>query len=97
MATRQQAERELEKLGFRLDPDSGKTPYLGWQATIDPYGRVSISGECRGIAVVEGSMSGPDFWQVVIDTAKEFAPYLGPCPEAPGCCEFHDEELEPLP
>ena len=97
MANRQQAERELERLGFRLDPDSGKSPTLGWSATIDPIGRVSVSNECRGVVIVEGNTTAPRFWQMVIDMGREYAPYLAPCPEDPGCCEFHDEELEPLP
>lgn len=97
MATRQQAERELRKLGFQIDPDSGKSETLGWWATIDPIGRESIQGECRGVPVVNFTATASEFWDEVILRAKENAPLLAPCPEDPGCCEFHDDELECCP
>lgn len=95
--TRQDAERQIAPLGFTLDDAAGKSPGLGWSATIDPVGRVSISGDCRGIAVVDGAASASDFWALVVSEAREAAPYLGPCPCPPGDCDFHDVEEEPRP
>ena len=95
MATRQQAERKLQELGFQLDPDSGKSEISGWWATIDPIGRVSIQGECRGVAVANFTATSSEFWDEVIERAAESAPFLGPCPFEVGDCEFHDIERVP--
>ena len=92
MATRQQAERQLGKLGFTLDPDSGRAPNMGHNATIDPARRMSISGDCRGDVIFDYTAPASAFWQEVIDRAKELAPYLDDCPHPEGECDYHDPE-----
>jgi hypothetical protein len=94
MATRRQAERELRKLGFELDPDvSGRSPNgFGLTATFDPLGRMSLNGECRGTVIFDYTESASAFWDEVIEEGLKAAKLLTPCPEDPGCCEFHDAE-----
>jgi hypothetical protein len=93
MATRQQAERELARLGFQLDPDSGKSETLGWWATIDPVGHMSIGGECKGRPVANFTATASEFWDEVISEAREIAPLLTPCPCVTDGCEYHAGEV----
>jgi hypothetical protein len=94
MATRRQAEQELRKLGFQLDPAvSGKSPDgMGHAATFDPVGRMSLNGECRGTVIYDYTESASAFWDEVIEEARKASKFLTPCPEDPGCCEFHDAD-----
>jgi hypothetical protein len=97
MATRKQAEARLTALGLVLDLDSGKTPNLGWSATIDAPGRQAFGPDCRGHCVVDGSATAATFWNQVIREAESIAPTIRPCPYPEGECDFHDPEEESRP
>jgi hypothetical protein len=93
MATLAQCRAELRKLGLQLDESvSGWTARDGGAATIDPIGRMSIGPDCRGQFVFNYTASASEFWQEVIDEARDIAPTLCPCPQPVGECEFHDDE-----
>jgi hypothetical protein len=100
MATKAQAVAELKRLGFELDESVTSFDRCnGFAATFDPIGRVSIGGDCRGCFEFNYTASASEFWQQVIDRAREEAPFLAACPMLPGECDFHDAEEEtwPLP
>ena len=94
MATKQQAERILAGLGLELAHGAGKSPNMGFDATIDAVGRKSFAGDCRGHVVCDYTAKAAEFWQMVIDEARSIAPTLMDCPHAPGECEFHDSGEE---
>lgn len=96
MTTLAQARAELSKLGLALDDTvSGWTRRDGGMATIDPVGRMSLGGECRGHVVADYTAPAADFWADVVREARDIAPTLSPCPHPLGECEFHDEEMTP--
>jgi len=85
--------RALHALGLVLDEDvSSWSKRDGGMATIDALGRNSFGGECRGHVVFDYTASRSEFWQMVLDEAREIAPTLCPCPHPIGECEFHDAE-----
>lgn len=91
MATKAQAVRELKKRGMILDDYAGKQIDQSWNAIIDLEGRKSFSGSCTGIVVFQFSDKvASEFWDEVIEEAKEHAPYIEDCPHPVGQCEFHD-------
>lgn len=92
MATKAQAEAELAKLGFQLDPEATYYDRLhGHHAVIDPAGRKSIAGECRGHVVFDYTAKAAAFWDEVIAEARGLAPLLADCPHPAGECDMHDE------
>lgn len=93
MATRAQAEAELAKLGLRLDPDcTTYDRHNGFHAVIDPVGRRSFAGDCRGHVVHDFTAKGSVFWAEVIAEARGLADTLSDCPLPAGECDFHDGE-----
>lgn len=91
MTTKTQAIAELKRLGFELDEDVTSYNRLnGFATTFDPIGRVSIAGECRGCHEFNYTATASEFWQQVIDRAREEAPLLEPCPLPVGECDMHD-------
>ena len=90
MATKAQAVAILKTLGFELDPDTGRAPDAGWFGNIDCIGRMCVSGDCCGRVVYNYTCTASEFWDEVIEEAREMAPFIGPCPYPKGECDFHD-------
>lgn len=89
--TKQQAIKELDNLGMELDESVTGRIGGSWSATIDAKGRNSFAGECMGQCVHNYTATSDQFWQEVIDRAKEHAGTIEPCPHPVGECDFHDE------
>lgn len=91
MITKQKAKKELDKLGMGLDEAvSGRSLNGDWAATIDAKGRNSFGGDCMGQCVCNYTATADEFWQEVMDRAKEHAGDIEPCPHPVGECDFHD-------
>ena len=91
MASKQMALNFLKRCGFELDEDTFFAGRTGYQGTIDPVGKMSILGDCRGIACA--AHDAPSFWAQVIEEAAKNAPFLEPCPD-PEHCEMHGPDSD---
>lgn len=91
MATLPQAKKQCAAHGFEIDESvSNWNAMQGGRATIDPIGNNSLWGECRGIVIFDFTATRAEFWQMVIDAARENADSLTPCVSHD--CEFHYSE-----
>ena len=82
-------QKKLANLGFSYDESvTGKHPvWGGWSGTIDPVGKKSLNGECRGICV-----SGATRAEMDADALQEAAAWkdrLKDC--ADSTCDMHGE------
>ena len=76
--------QKLAALGFAYDETvTLRTHY--WSGTIDPIGRFSIDGECRGVAVSGNTRAEMD--AEALSEAAAMARHLRPCTDPD--CEMH--------
>ena len=85
---RQQAEKKLAALGYRIDWSSTGAADGYWSGTIDAIGRNCIDGDSRG-EVVHGD-NAADWYANAVAAAKGYH-RPAPCDKSAGTCEFHDE------
>lgn len=88
--TRARAISALKRLGFQFDWSvTIKHPVWGsWTGTIDPTGRMSIGGDCRGI-VVDGDTASA-MYDMAVDEARSAARLLVPCTDPD--CDYHADQ-----
>jgi hypothetical protein len=85
---RTRAEKRLADAGFEIDWSvTGSDPESGFSGRIDPIGRTSINGDCRGCVILANTRAG--FYARAIAEAESLAGDLSPCDKTD--CDFHDE------
>lgn len=90
MATKARTEKMLAEFGFAFDWSvTGKDPvWPQWLGTIDPVGRFSIDGECRGITVAGDTASA--MYDEAIEAARQAREMLEPCSDPD--CDMHGHD-----
>jgi len=81
--------KKLASLGFKYDEDVTCRTYY-WSGTIDPIGKMSIGGECAGLAVSGNTRAEMD--AEAIERAQEMSHMLTPCNDPE--CDMHWEKLD---
>lgn len=80
-------EKKLAALGFELKHPVKDPVWKDWDGTLDPIGRKSINGECRGI-YISGVPTKKELYARAIEEAEEHKHLLTECTDPD--CEFHN-------
>lgn len=83
---RHQAITRLAQAGFEIDWSVTGRNMDGYSGTIDPVGRTSINGDCRGCVILADT--APEFYDKAVAEAESLSGDLSPCDKTD--CDFHD-------
>lgn len=84
---RRQAITRLAKAGFEIDWTVTGRHEDGYSGTIDPIGRMSINGDCRGCVIL--AETAAQFYDRAVTEAESLTGNLSLCTQRP--CDHHDE------
>lgn len=85
MSKKSDFEQKLADLGFEVNWSQVSTKGY-WSGMIDPIGRMSIAGECRGIII--HAAGAPTWYREALKEARDNYFKLVPCTDPD--CEFHE-------